>query len=60
MRRHPVVPIDEVLLEQLMVETVQRKLQTIGDAHLIEDIVQMVFDGLFADAGIYLAAREDG
>jgi hypothetical protein len=32
-----------------MVNGVQRQFEAVGDAELIKDIVQMVFDGLFGD-----------
>ena len=37
------------LIDQAMVNGVERKLQTVGNAQLIEDIVQMVFYSLLTD-----------
>ncbi len=37
------------LINQAVVNRIQRELQAIGDAELVEDVVQMVFDGLLGD-----------
>ena len=41
------------LIDQPMVNGVQRQFEAVGDAELVEDIMQMVFDGLFGDEELF-------
>jgi len=41
------------LINQPVVNGVQRQLEAVGDAELVEDVVQMVFDGLFGDEELF-------
>src|SRR6266851_4043776 len=37
------------LVNQAVVDRVEREFQPVGDAELVENVVQVIFDGLFAD-----------
>ena len=37
------------LINEPVVDSVQRQFEAVGDAELVEDVVQMVFDGLLGD-----------
>ena len=41
------------LIDQPMVNGVQRQFEAVGDAELVEDVMQMVFDGLFGDEELF-------
>jgi hypothetical protein len=41
------------LIDQPVVDGVQRQLEPVGHAELVKDIVQMVFDGLFGDEKLF-------
>ncbi len=49
---HRGVAVDQVLFEQLMVETVESQLETVGDAELVVDLAQVVLDNLFGGADL--------
>jgi hypothetical protein len=41
------------LVDQPVVDGIQRQLEAVGHAELVEDVVQMVFDGLFGDEKLF-------
>src|SRR5258708_1331438 len=41
------------LIDQSMVNGIQRQFEAVGDAELVKNIVQMVFDGLFGDEKLF-------
>src|SRR5260370_5272362 len=41
------------LIDQAMVNGIQRQLEAVGDAELVKDIVQVILDGLFGDKKLF-------
>src|SRR5260370_8716521 len=41
------------LIDQAMVNGIQRQLEAVGDAELVKDILQVVLDGLFGDKTLF-------
>ncbi len=44
-----VATADLWFLDQAVMDCIKRQFETVGDAEFVEDVVKMVFDGLFAD-----------
>src|SRR6266550_5883703 len=42
-----------LLIDQPVVNGVQRQLEAVGHAELVKNVVQMVFDGLFGDEKLF-------